>query len=58
MKLHNQATYPFQNVAAGDAGVISCIAKNDAGEAKCEAKIAIEGKKAIYFSLRTCVTSC
>ncbi len=58
MKLHNRATYLFQNVTAGDAGVISCIAKNEAGEAKCEAQIAIEGKKSIHFSLRTSVISC
>merc|ERR1711990_1051497 len=32
----------LQNVTAGDAGVISCIAKNEAGEAKCKAQIAIE----------------
>merc|ERR1712168_750923 len=36
----------LQNVTAGDAGVISCIAKNEAGEAKCEAQIAIEGADA------------
>merc|ERR1712228_888343 len=36
----------IMNVAQEDLGLITCVAKNGAGEAKCEAKLSQEGADA------------